>query len=139
MQEQKVSQQAPLQQAPLVWGEIAVADMARAKVFYQSQFGVSFREQQMFGMEMAILETEAPQAASIALVKHDMMRPSSEGSILYLHLSDHLAPMVERLERNGVEIALPIMAINEGECGYSCVIVDSEGNRVGLWAPSLKG
>ncbi|QYJ96470.1 VOC family protein [Shewanella alkalitolerans] len=139
MQEQQVLNQTPLQQAPLVWGEIAVEDMARAKAFYQAQFGVRFRDEQMFGMEMAILETEAPQAASIALVKHDMMRPSGAGSILYLHLSDHLAPLVERLEQNDVEIALPAMAIKEGECGYSCIIVDSEGNRVGLWAPSLKG
>ncbi|MCG9720930.1 VOC family protein [Shewanella sp. Isolate7] len=134
-----MQQQQALQQAPLVWGEIAVEDMARAKAFYQTHLGVSFRDENMFGMQMAILETEAKDAASIALVKHDMMRPSQQGSILYLHLSEHLAPLVSKLAQDGVEIPVPAMAIKEGECGYCCVIVDSEGNRVGLWAPNLNG
>ncbi|GIU46899.1 VOC family protein [Shewanella algidipiscicola] len=126
-----------LQQQPLVWGEIAVEDIARAQAFYVQHFDVTFRQQTMSGMQMAIIETELEQAASVALVKHETMRPSKDGSVVYLHVSDQLSPLVARLERAGVEIVMPAMAINDGECGYSCLFIDSEGNKVGLWSPSL--
>jgi len=86
-----------LHQAPLVWGEIAVENMDRALAFYGQHFGVSFRREIMNDMEMAILETEDKQAASIGLVKHEMMLPSMNGSVVYLHLSDKLEPLVARL------------------------------------------
>lgn len=123
-----------LHQAPLVWGEIAVENMDRALAFYGQHFGVSFRREIMNDMEMAILETEDKQAASIGLVKHEMMLPSMNGSVVYLHLSDKLEPLVARLAANGVTILLPVMAIKEGECGFISLFVDSEGNKVGLWS-----
>ncbi|QYJ87374.1 VOC family protein [Shewanella mesophila] len=125
-----------LQQAPLVWGEIAVEDMDRAIAFYGQHFDVSFRCETMNDMEMAILETQDKQVASIGLVKHAMMRPSLDGSVVYLHFADKLEPLVTRLAANGVTILLPVMAIKEGECGFSCLFVDSEGNKVGLWSPN---
>lgn len=125
-----------LQQAPLVWGEIAVENMQRAVEFYGEHFGVTFRHEMMDEMQMAILETQQSDAASIGLVKHPMMKPSQDGSVVYLHLSEQLTPLVEKLQQAGVTILLPVMAIKEGECGFCSLFIDSEGNKVGLWSPS---
>ncbi|MBW8182343.1 VOC family protein [Shewanella nanhaiensis] len=127
-----------LHQAPLVWGEIAVENMDRAVEFYGKHFGVSFRRETMNDMEMAILETEDKEAASIGLVKHEMMKPSAHGSVLYLHLSDKLTPLVDKIAQAGVNILLPVMPIKEGECGFIALFEDSEGNTVGLWSMESK-
>lgn len=123
-----------LQQAPLVWGEIPVDNMDRAVAFYGKHFGVSFKREIINDMEMAVLETEDREAASIGLAKHAMMKPSAHGSVLYLHLSDKLSPLVERISQAGVNILLPVMPIKEGECGFIALFEDSEGNTVGLWS-----
>lgn len=123
-----------LQQAPLVWGEIAVENMDRAVAFYSEHFSVSFKRETMNDMEMAVLETEDKEAASIGLVKHEMMKPSAHGSVLYLHLSDELTPLVDKIAQAGVKVLLPVMPIKEGECGFIALFEDCEGNTVGLWS-----
>ncbi|NRA59850.1 MAG: VOC family protein [Psychrobium sp.] len=123
--------------APLVWAEIAVADMERAINFYQTHFAVSFKRETIQDIEMAILETSSQEDAGVALVKHQMMQPSMNGSTIYLHLSETLSPLISKLEQAGIEILMPAFAINDGECGYSALFADSEGNKVGLWAKSL--
>ncbi|RTR39501.1 VOC family protein [Shewanella canadensis] len=123
-----------LQQAPLVWGEIAVDNMDRAVNFYETNFNVSFTRETMDGMEMAILETEESEAASIGLVKHEMMKPGTDGSLLYLHLSDKLTSLVEKLHLAEVKVLLPVTPIKGGECGFMSIFIDSEGNKVGLWS-----
>ena len=125
-----------LQQAPLVWGEIAVENMSRAIEFYGEHFSATFRKELMNDMQMAILETEQRPGASVALVQHPMMKPSQDGCVVYLHFTEQLTPLVDKLQQAGVTILLPIMAIKEGECGFSCLFIDSEGNKVGLWSPS---
>lgn len=120
--------------APLVWGEIPVSDMTRAIGFYQQHFGVSFKRDDMEGMEYATLETEDAGAASIGLVKCDMSQPSMQGSTVYLHFSQQLQPLVDKIAADDVTILLPVTPINDGECGYIALFVDSEGNKVGLWS-----
>ncbi|NMH64476.1 VOC family protein [Shewanella salipaludis] len=123
--------------APLVWGEIPVTDMDRAIAFYQHHFTLAFKNETMGDMEYAVLLTEQPDAASIGLIKHTGTEPSLQGSVVYLHLSDKLQPLLDRLASAGVEILMPATGIKDGECGYCAQFVDSEGNRVGLWARDL--
>jgi predicted enzyme related to lactoylglutathione lyase len=126
-----------LQHAPLVWAEIAVEDMDRALQFYQTHFEVSFKREFINDMDMAVLETADPCAASVGLVKHEMMKPSMTGSIIYLHLAQQLTPLVNKLTQANVTILLPVTPIKGGEVGYIAIFVDSEGNSVGLWANEL--
>ncbi|QSX38439.1 VOC family protein [Shewanella sedimentimangrovi] len=126
-----------MQNAPLVWGELAVTDMDRATAFYNEHFGCQFRREDNAECQYAVLECEDKQAASIGLIKHPMAKPSMDGSVIYLHFADKLGPLVARLEQAKVEILMPPMGIKEGECGYIALFADSEGNRVGLWCPAL--
>ncbi|MCL1048629.1 VOC family protein [Shewanella abyssi] len=123
-----------LHNAALVWGEIPVTDMDRAVAFYTQHFGVSFRREVMNDMEMAVLETADKDAASIGLVKHEMMQPSAHGSVLYLHLSEQLSGLVNKITQAGVKVLLPVMPIKDGECGFIALFQDCEGNTVGLWS-----
>jgi predicted enzyme related to lactoylglutathione lyase len=126
-----------LEHSPLVWAEIAVTDMKRAVAFYKNNFGLSFKHEIMNGMEMSIVETENSDDPSIALLKHEMMVPSRDGSTVYLHLTLTLNDKINELKAVGIEILLPPMPIKEGECGYIAIFVDSEGNKVGLWSQNL--
>ena len=126
-----------LEHSPLVWAEISVTDMNRAVEFYQTHFGLTFKHEVMNDMEMSIAETGNIGDPSFALLKHEMMVPSRDGSTVYLHLSLTLNDKINEIKAAGVEILLPPMPIKEGECGYSAIFVDSEGNKVGLWSQSL--
>lgn len=120
--------------AALVWGEIPVTDMDRAVAFYNKHFGVSFRREVINDMEMAVLETADKDTASIGLVKHEMMQPSAHGSVLYLHLSEQLLTLVDKIVHAGVKVLLPVMPIKDGQCGFIALFEDCEGNTVGLWS-----
>jgi predicted enzyme related to lactoylglutathione lyase len=126
-----------LEHSPLVWAEISVTDMNRAVAFYQTHFDLTFKHEIMNDMEMSIAETANIGDPSFALLKHEMMVPSRDGSTVYLHLSLTLNDKVNEIKAAGVEILLPPMPIKEGECGYIALFVDSEGNKVGLWSQSL--
>jgi len=126
-----------LEHSPLVWAEIAVTDMNRAVAFYQTHFGLTFKHDVMNDMEMAIVETANIGDPSVALLKHDMMKPSRDGSTVYLHLSLTLNDKVNEIKEAGVEILLPAMPIKDGECGHIAIFVDCEGNKVGLWSQNL--
>lgn len=135
-----------LEHLPLVWAEISVTDMNRAVAFYQTHFGLTFKHEVINDMEMSIAETVnigEPSAAakiidpSFALLKHEMMKPSLDGSTIYLHLSLTLNDKVNEIKAAGVEILLPAMPIKDGECGHIAIFVDSEGNKVGLWSQDL--
>jgi predicted enzyme related to lactoylglutathione lyase len=126
-----------LEHSPLVWAEIAVTDMKRAVTFYQTHFGLSFKHEIMNVMEMSISETANLGEPSFALLKHDKMLPSRDGSTVYLYLSLTLDDKINALKAAAVEILLPPMAIKDGEAGYSAIFVDCEGNKVGLWSQNL--
>ena len=126
-----------LEHSPLVWAEIAVTDMNRAMDFYQTHFGLTFNQETIGDMEMAIVETTDNNDASVALMKHEMMQPSKQGTTIYLHLTATLKEKMDALEKANVEIALPAMPIKDGACGYIAIFIDSEGNKVGLWSKNL--
>ena len=132
--EKTIKELKMLEHSPLVWAELAVTDMNRAIAFYATHFNVTFKQETMNDMEMAIAETTNEGDPSFALIKHDMMTPSKDGSTVYLHLSPTLQEKVTQIQAAGVEILLPPMPIKDGECGHIAIFVDSEGNKVGLWS-----
>jgi len=126
-----------LNNTPLVWAEIAVNDMNRAIEFYQTHLGLTFTREVINDMEMAVINKASQDDAGVALIKHQMMKPSMDGSTIYLHLSDNLSPLLAKLKQQGVIIIMDAIPIHDGECGYSATFADSEGNKVGLWSKNL--
>ncbi|NJR51445.1 MAG: VOC family protein [Leptolyngbyaceae cyanobacterium CSU_1_3] len=118
---------------PIVWCEIYVQDMDRAKQFYES----------VFQMKLEKLESpESPEidmwtfpmtmdavGASGALVKMDGVESGGSGTIPYFHC-DEVTEESERVVKAGGKIHTPKMSI--GQYGFMALIVDTEGNTIGL-------
>lgn len=116
----------------LNWFEISVADLKRAKTFYEKIFGIVMEEQEMNGMQMAFFPWENGSGkANGALCKSDFHKPSMDGTVVYLNANPDMSPVLERIERNGGNILMPKTHISE-EIGHMAFFVDSEGNRVAL-------
>ena len=120
----------PSQANPVVWFEIPVSDMARAKTFYESALGVEITETTMGPSEMGWFPMEMGAAgAAGTLIKSEGYRPSSDGTVVYLHV-DKIDPTLAAIGAAGGKTLAPRMSI--GEHGFVAHFEDSEGNRVAL-------
>lgn len=116
----------------LNWFEIPVTDMARAKHFYQSIFGIHMDEMNMPGMEMAGFPGEPGSGkASGALVKSEYHRPSMDGVIVYLNANPDMKNILDRIEAEHGEVVMGKTQISP-EIGYMAFFIDTEGNRIAL-------
>lgn len=117
------------------WFEIPVTDMQRAKNFYQTLLATTFKDETMDAYQLAIFAAEEGAVGGM-LVLGDEYQPSSTGAVVYFNGGEDLSVPMERGLQNGATLILPKTAIHEGDCGYFALILDSEGNRIGLYSPS---
>lgn len=121
---------------PIVWCEIYVQNMDRAKHFYESVFQVKLEKlesPESPGLDMwAFPMTVDAVGASGALVKMDGVKSGGSGTIPYFHC-DEVAVGSERVVKAGGQIHRPKMSI--GQYGFMALIVDTEGNTIGLHMP----
>ena len=116
----------------LNWFEIPVADMQRAKHFYQFIFSIHMDETEMAGMRMATFPgTDGNGKVYGALVQSDYQKPAMEGTAVYLNANPDMSPVLEKVEMEGGKILMPKTEISP-EIGFMAFITDREGNRVAL-------
>jgi uncharacterized protein len=120
---------------PIVWCEIYVQDMDRAKQFYESVFEVTLENLESPDVDIDMwafpMSMEAV-GASGALVKMDGVEPGGSGTIPYFHC-DEVAVESERVVKAGGKIHTPKMSI--GQYGFMALVLDTEGNTIGLHMP----
>lgn len=113
------------------WFEIPVADMDRAKVFYEAVFETELNElpmgpdSQMFAFPWI---DNAPQAAG-ALVKYEGSKPSPDGVRIYFTAPDFPGTL-GRVKEHGGEVLVEEMSI--GEHGFVGTFKDTEGNVISI-------
>ncbi|MCK5903457.1 MAG: VOC family protein [Cocleimonas sp.] len=117
----------------ITWFEIPVKDMDRAQKFYSAVMETRFKNENKEGMKMAIFDYEEP-AVSGMLIQMEGYEPSKTGAVVYLDGGDDLNDPLTRAAEKGGEVMCPKTAINDGECGYFALFMDSEGNRIGLYS-----
>lgn len=117
------------------WFEIPVTDMQRAKNFYQTLLATTFKDDTMADFQFAIFEAEEG-AVSGMLVLGEQYQPSSTGAVVYFNGGEDLSVPLERGLQNGATLIVPKTAIHDGDCGYFALLLDSEGNRIGLYSPT---
>jgi uncharacterized protein len=118
---------------PIVWCEIYVQDIDRAKRFYESVFEVKMEKLESPGIDMwAFPMTMDAVGASGALVKMDGVESGGSGTIPYFHC-DEVAVEAERAVKAGGKIHTSKMSI--GQYGFMALVVDTEGNTIGLHMP----
>ena len=115
---------------PVVWFEIYVEDMKRAKTFYEGLLDVALEEAKMEGVEMWIFPHDISKTgAAGALIKHEMRPPNVHGTLVYFSVPD-CGERQDWASAEGMPVYVPKMDI--GEHVFIAIVGDSEGNSVGL-------
>jgi predicted enzyme related to lactoylglutathione lyase len=116
----------------IAWYEIPVADMNRAKKFYEAILNITIQFKNLGGFIMGLLPDKPRLGqANGALVQHEQYRPSlTDGVLVYIGCED-VAKILEKVEQAGGTILKPKTEIGDGH-GFMGLLQDSEGNRIAL-------
>ncbi|MBO1519655.1 VOC family protein [Oceanisphaera pacifica] len=118
---------------PIVWFEIYVADMTRARTFYEAVLQITLeptenRAEDWPDMWMFPGEETASGACG-ALVKMDGVSPGGGGTLVYFSCDD-CAEQASRVQAHGGQVIREKFAI--GPYGFIALAADTEGNMIGL-------
>ncbi|WP_026451671.1 VOC family protein [Aequorivita capsosiphonis] len=123
---------------PVVWFEIYVNDLKRAKKFYETVLKLELSELPMpdTGEEMQMLffpmEMNGDGAAG-ALVKMKDVNPGGNSTVVYFG-SDDCSIEEKRIKDAGGKVIKPKQSI--GEYGFMVLGSDTEGNMIGVHSES---
>ena len=115
------------------WFEIPATDLARAQKFYETIFSVKLNPLDLPNIKMRMFPLEDMMGVGGAVVDSGgFHKPSAtDGPLVYLNGNPDLQNVLNRVEGAGGKIMVPKTEISP-EYGYMAVIIDSEGNRIGL-------
>jgi predicted enzyme related to lactoylglutathione lyase len=117
---------------PVVWFEIYVQEMARARKFYEAVFGLTFTrlDSPIPGMELwSFPMTEGVPGATGALVKMDGKDSGGGGTLIYFSCAD-CSVETAKAANNGGQVFREKFSI--GQYGFIALVYDTEGNMIGL-------
>lgn len=115
---------------PVIWFEIYVQDMARAKAFYEVVFQLKLERLNGPGPEMWSFPMAMDKVgAGGALVKMEGMPSGGNSSLVYFSCED-CAVEAARAGKHGGRVQRDKVSI--GEYGFIALVVDTEGNLIGL-------
>jgi predicted enzyme related to lactoylglutathione lyase len=118
-------------ESPVRWFEIYVADMHRAKIFYERTFGFHFSKMasRSWGVEMWSISTTATGKSFGSLVWKEDVIPSGTSSVVYFASED-----CAREERIAAEVGGKVheSKFSIGQYGFMSLIRDTEGNLIGI-------
>ena len=115
---------------PVIWFELYVNDMARARAFYEAVFEVTLEPMSDAGMEYYAFPMQNDQVgAGGALAKMEGMAPGGGGTLIYFHCDD-CAVEEGRVAGAGGTVLKTKLSI--GAYGFMSLVLDTEGNSIGL-------
>ena len=121
----------------LTWFEIPVLDIQRAKNFYETILDITMiirsdnnNEAAFFPYDHNVIQATSGRITGV-LSKSDKNSPSAVGTLVYINASPAIQEVLDKVEQAGGKILVPKTKMN---AGFIAVIIDSEGNRVGLHA-----
>ncbi len=120
----------------IVWADIPVSDMDRARAFYSAVLQADV--ELMPGMDDVALLPMEPGDASGDLVKSDRATPGAGGVTIYLDSKGDPEGMLGRAVAAGGQVDMPVADMGE-MVGFIGFFIDTEGNRVGVHAPANQG
>lgn len=116
------------------WFEIPATDLARATRFYETIFGISLIPMDMDNIKMRMfpLDDMMNEVGGAVVDSGGFHKPSvTDGPLIYLNGNPDLQIVVDKVEGAGGKIMVPKTEISP-EYGFMAVIIDTEGNRIGL-------
>lgn len=116
------------------WFEIPSINIERATKFYETLFDVQLIAMDMPNIEMRVFPVkDMINHISGAIVQTDSFHAPSEnnGVLIYLNGNPDVQYVLDKVEVAGGKIVLPKTEISP-EHGFMAIILDTEGNRIGL-------
>lgn len=121
----------------LTWFEIPVSDIDRAKKFYETILEIEMvkradgnDEAVFFPFNPNIVQATSGRITGV-LSKTERNSPSSNGTVVYINASPSIQTVLDKVEQVGGKIIVPKTQM---PAGFIAVIIDTEGNKVGLHA-----
>lgn len=115
----------------LNWFEIPATDFDRAATFYNTILAVELRRGMSNGVMNGVFPYESGDQRSVggSLVYDPNVKPSRDGITVYLNVDGQIDAVLSRVANAGGQVMLPKTDMG---MGFIAMIVDTEGNRVGL-------
>ena len=115
---------------PVGWFDLNVADLTRAKKFYETVFNLKLDDApKEWGKQSFFPFNHENPNISGALVEKTDFVPCTNNTIIYFETEDNIKEE-QRIEKAGGKVVQPKM--NIGEFGFVSIFIDTEGNTVGL-------
>jgi predicted enzyme related to lactoylglutathione lyase len=121
----------------LTWFEIPVTDIDRAKTFYETILTIKMvkridrsDESVFFPYNPNVIQATSGRVTGV-LSKSATNKPSANGPIIYINASPSIQNVLDKVEKAGGKLLSPKVQIPPG---FIALIMDSEGNRIGLHA-----
>ena len=116
------------------WFEIGTNDLDRATKFYETIFNVNLSPLDLPNIKMRMfpLDDMMTEVSGAIVDSGGFHKPSAtDGPLIYLNGNPDVQLILDRVEAAGGKIMVPKTEISP-EYGYMAVIIDTEGNRIGL-------
>ncbi|MBN8673791.1 MAG: VOC family protein [Chitinophagales bacterium] len=115
------------------WFEIGTTDLNRATTFYETIFGIKLNPLDLPDIKMRMFPIDDMMGVGGALVDSGgFHKPSAtDGPLIYLNGNPDVQIILDKVEAAGGKIMMPKTEISP-EYGNMAVIIDTEGNRIGL-------
>jgi predicted enzyme related to lactoylglutathione lyase len=116
------------------WFAIPVEDLERARTFYSTILDITMPDLQTPGGTCAVFP-QMETGISGSLNPFMGFKPTADSGVtVWLNAGDDLQIALDRVEAAGGKILKPKEQI--GEFGHIAMILDCEGNRIGLHSPN---
>lgn len=114
------------------WFEIPALDLERAFAFYSTILNQNVRKGTFGNGELILFNVpfSTGEAVGGSIVVREDLKPTTDGGVIYLNAFGKLSEAVGKVEAAGGKVLVPIMDL--GKFGFSAIIIDSEGNKIGL-------
>jgi uncharacterized protein len=117
---------------PIVYFEIPVSNMERARFFYERVFKVSLKLRDIDGNEMALFpHVEGQPGASGALARGSSYVPGKAGARIYFGVAN-IAETLQLAISAGAQLNYPLTEVPE--YGWVAEFIDVEGNCIALYS-----
>jgi uncharacterized protein len=116
------------------WFEIPATDLERAQKFYEAIFGISLVPMDLPNIKMRMFPVDDPinGIGGAVVDSGGFHKPSAtDGTLVYLNGNPDVQQVLDKVTAAGGTIMVPKTEISP-EYGYMAVILDTEGNRIGL-------
>ena len=121
----------------LTWFEIPVADTERAKTFYETILDIEMvkradgsDEAVFFPFDPNVVQATSGRVTGV-LSKTGKNSPSGSGTVVYINASPSIQTVLDKVKQAGGKIIAPKTLI---PAGFIAIIIDTEGNKIGLHA-----